>query len=206
MKVSTYLHIFRTGNPTTGVGKHIINMTRGLAACQGVDLSILASRNTLDRSGQIPATSRMYGMPVTSFPLPLRVMEQMWRRFDFPSADRWIDPATDWVYSPAEAFVSTSKKLAVTIHDVAAFEPDLPWSNTEHHQQFRRSFGRMFGQLKKKATVFLAVSEFSRQRLAVLQQIDLSRIVVVGTASKKSIFKLPPTVNHGIATSPILTS
>ncbi len=194
MRISTYLHIFRTGNPTTGVGKHIINMTRGLAVRPGVELSVLASRNTLDADRQIPVTSRLRGMPVHSFPLPLRIMEQLWRRLDFPSADHWTAKDSQWIYCPAEAYVSTSKKLAVTIHDVAAFETDLPWSNTKNHQRLRRSFGRMFDRMKRRDTLFLTVSEFSRRRLAELQSIDLSRIVVVGNAVEDDYFQPANTI------------
>jgi glycosyltransferase involved in cell wall biosynthesis len=191
MRVTAYVHLFRTGNPTTGVGKHIINMTRGLAAMDDVQLSVLASRDTLDPQGNIPPTSRLCGIPAYSFPMPLRIMEQMWRRLNFPAADRWTSGA-DWIYSPAEAYVATRKaKLAVTIHDVAAFEPDLPWSNTPQHQRFRKSFDVMFRQMKRHAAVFLTVSEFSRQRLAELQGIELSRIAVVGNGVEEEYYQSP---------------
>jgi glycosyltransferase involved in cell wall biosynthesis len=189
MRVTAYVHLSRTKNPTTGVGKHIINMTRGLSVINGVDLSVLASRQELDAQGQIPSISRLSGIPAHSFPLSLRLMEQLWRRFNFPAADRWA-PGTDWIYSPAEAFVATAKaKLAVTVHDVAAFEPDLPWSKSAKHQRLRKSFKLMFRQMKRHAAVFLTVSDFSRQRLAELQSIDPARIAVVGNGVEEEYFE-----------------
>ncbi len=192
MNVTAYIHIYRTNDPTTGVGKHIINMTRGLAACDDVNLTYLASRDTLTPAGQIPPASRIAGMPVKSFPLPLRLMEQFWRRLDFPAAERFT-PNADWVYCPAEAYVTTrSARLAVTIHDVAAFEPDLPWSNTPQHQRFRRSFSLMFQRLKQHATVFLTVSEFTRNRLCELLSIDPERVAVVGNGVEEAYFQPAP--------------
>jgi glycosyltransferase involved in cell wall biosynthesis len=49
----------------------------------------------------------------------------------------------------------------------------------------------MFRQMKRHAAVFLTVSEFSRQRLAELQSIDLSRISVVGNGVEDEYYQAP---------------
>ena len=130
-------------------------------------------------------------MPVQSFPLPLRIMEQLWRRFSWPSADRWT-PHADWLYCPAEAYVPTKTgRLAVTIHDVAAFEPDLPWSHTDNHHRFLKRTAMMLRRMLADDALFLTVSEFSRRRLSELQSIDPSRIAVVGNGVEDEFFQPP---------------
>jgi glycosyltransferase involved in cell wall biosynthesis len=134
-------------------------------------------------------------MPVCSFPMPERLLEQFWRRLDFPGAERWC-PDADWLYCPAEAYVSTRRaKLAVTVHDMAAFETDLPWSNTPGHHRFKRAFSLIFKRSIARARVFLTVSEFSKQRMIQLLGISADRIVVVGNGVEDAYFDRPVTDN-----------
>jgi glycosyltransferase involved in cell wall biosynthesis len=104
----------------------------------------------------------------------------MWRRINLPKIDHWCGDA-DWVYAPCEAYVAAKRpRLAVTVHDLHAFEPDLPWSGTPAHQAFRRRWAEMFRPIVRRADRILAVSAFTERRLVELLGVDPRRITVVG--------------------------
>ena len=84
-----------------------------------------------------------------------------------------------------------TRRLAVTVHDLHAFEPGLPWSETAAHRRFRVKWRAMFRQIRRFAALYLAVSEFTKRRLVELLQIDPDRIRVVGNGVEDDFF-LPP--------------
>jgi glycosyltransferase involved in cell wall biosynthesis len=130
------------------------------------------------------------GIPAHALPLDRRWLEVMWERLNAPKVDRWCSDA-DWVYTPAEAYISVRHpRLAVTVHDLHAFEPGLPWSNSRKHQAFHRRWSRMFAPIIKHADCILAVSEFTRQRLIELLGVDADRIAVVGNGVEAAYFDL----------------
>ncbi len=92
------------------------------------------------------------------------------------NVDRWIG-ASDWVYAPLEQPVTTHKPLAVTVHDLYAFEKShqrkRDWAGVSWHVRMRRILAR--------ADVILTVSAFTRSRLVELFKVKSpERIEVVG--------------------------
>src|SRR5262249_45431270 len=147
MRVVAYLQLHRSTNTPTGVGQHLIHMVRGLWRTPGLDVSILAPRNQLDCSGSVPVDNPLNSIPARSLPVGRRWLETMWEQLNAPKADRWCGKA-DWVYTPTEAYVAVRRpRLAVTVHDIHAFEPNLPWSGTPRHRAFRRRWARMFAPI-----------------------------------------------------------
>jgi glycosyltransferase involved in cell wall biosynthesis len=190
VKVAAYVHLHRAWTPT-GVGLHLIRMVQGLHDRPDVELTVIAPRNQLDSACRIPAEHPLAGIPAQGMPLERRWLEIMWQRFDLPKADRWCDGA-DWVYVPAEAYVATKRpKLAVTVHDMHAFETDLPWSNTPEHQAFRRRWIRMFRPILEHADCILTVSQFTQRRLIELLGVKPDRIAVVGNGVDAAYFEPP---------------
>lgn len=188
MKVVVYAQLHRSLASPTGVGQHILHMVQGLRRTEGVDVSILAPRNQLDCAGCVPAANSLAGIPARALPLDRRWLEGMWERLNSPKADRWC-PDADWVYTPTEAYVAVQRpRLAVTVHDLHAFEPDLPWSGTPEHQAFRRRWTTMFAPIIKHADCVLAVSEFTRRRLIELLAVDPDRIALVGNGVEETYF------------------
>src|SRR5688500_13258016 len=125
MRITAYVQLRRTIAPT-GVGKHIINMVRGLSQAQGSDMRVLTTHEDLDASGRIRGDSPLSDLPVLSHPLSRRWMERSWRFTGRPKADRWCGGA-DWVYCPAETRVPLRRaRTAVTVHCVHWFERDYP--------------------------------------------------------------------------------
>lgn len=190
MKVAAYTHLHRSYAPT-GVGQHLIRMVGGLRDWPGVDLTVIAPRAQLDEACRIPAGNPLSGIPARGIPLDRRCLEAMWQRLNLPKIDRWCSNA-DWVYTPSEAYVATRRpRLAVTVHDMHAFEPDLPWSGTPAHLAFRRRWAEMFQPIIRRADRILAVSAFTERRLVELLGIEPRRIAVVGNGVDPAYFDPP---------------
>jgi glycosyltransferase involved in cell wall biosynthesis len=120
-----------------------------------------------------------------------------WRRLDLPKLDRWCEDA-DWVYSATEAYIAVrGPRLAVTVHDLHALEPNLPWSNTPEHQAFRRRWSRMLHPIIRRADCILTVSEFTRRRLTELLGVKENRIAVVGNGVDPVYYDPPSNAQWG---------
>ena len=190
MKVAAYVHLHRAWMPT-GVGQHLIQMVQGLYERSDVELTVLAPRNQLNNSCRIPVEHPLTGIPVRSIPLDRRWLEGMWQHLNLPKADRWCGGA-EWVYVPAEVYVAVrAPRLAVTVHDLHAFETDLPWSSTPEHQTLRRRWTGMFRPIIERADCILTVSQFTRRRLIDLFGVNAERIAVVGNGVDEAYFDTP---------------
>jgi len=180
MKVSAYVQLHRGTVMPTGVGQHLIHMTRGLSQRPGMDVNVLAPRNQLDRDEKISEGNPLAGIAARGLPLGRRWLEALWERTNYPKADYWCGDA-DWIYSPTEVYIATRRpRLAVTVHDLHAFESDLPWSGTREHLAFRRRWSRMMAPIIKHSSCILAASEFTKGRLCKLLNVKSDRVAVVG--------------------------
>ena len=180
MNIAAYVHMRRSLGNASGVGRFIANMIALLGKQPGIHLTVMAPRRELQADGSIDPASLMAGLPTAPLPASRWIMERMWWALKWPRIERWC-PDADWVYCPADTFVATRKaKLAVTIHDIEAFEPDLPWSNTPQHRRFQRRWSIKLAQIYRRADRIITVSEFSRQRMIQLLGWDAGKIAVVG--------------------------
>jgi glycosyltransferase involved in cell wall biosynthesis len=188
MKIAAYAQLHRGMVMPTGVGQHLIHMIRGLSRRPGIDVSILAPRSQLD---QLPDGNPLAGIAARGLPLGRRWIEAMWECLDFPKVDHWCGEA-DWIYSPTEVYVAARRpRLAVTVHDLHAFESNLPWSSTPEHQAFRRRWARMMSPIIQNAACILTVSEFTRGRLCELLKVDPGRVAVIGNGIDPLYFAAP---------------
>lgn len=191
LRIAAYVHLHRAWAPT-GVGNHLIRMVQGLHDRPDVKMTVVAPRNQLDATRHIPAEHPLTGIPVRGIPLDRRWLEGMWQHLNLPKADRWCQGA-EWLYVPAEAYVAVqTPRLAVTVHDLHAFETDLPWSSTPEHQAFRRRWKGMFRPIIDHADCILTVSQFTRRRLVELLGVKPDRIAVVGNGVDAAYFDTPP--------------
>ncbi|WP_375471067.1 glycosyltransferase family 4 protein, partial [uncultured Nostoc sp.] len=117
--------------------------------------------------------------------------ERTWKLFGYPRMDKYLPDQTDWLYAPMETYIPASKcPVAVTIHDVQAFETNLPWSLTWQHQWFRYKWGRWVRRALSDCRVVFTVSEFSKQRMVELLGGDPQKILVVGNGVEQSFFDI----------------
>ncbi len=189
MKISAFVQLRRTLTPT-GVGIHIIEMARGLAAQPDVELRLLVSRKELDVAGRILRQYPLHDFPADAFPLGRAWMERLWRVLRWPPAERWCGQA-DWLYSPAEAFVPTRRiPQAVTIHDMYPSERDLPWSDEASHRAKGKRWNGLIRLILSQARVILAVSQFTKERIVALTGCDPQRIVVTGNGVSQAYYDL----------------
>ena len=167
------------GSYVTGVGKHVVNMTKGLVRKEGCEAQYLAANAphaTRSPLAQIPHS-------FIHFP-SRRTLEACWSGLNWPPIERWVGEC-EWVYCTKEAYVPTAgARLAVTVHDLYAFEPAF--------DNERKPAGR-YAQMKlakilERADLIAAVSQFTKSRLEKLWGVDGSRIAVIGNGVEDGFF------------------
>ena len=191
MEITAYIHPVRTYLPCTGVGKHINNMLLGLSDRDEIALRLLFSQQWLTLEKQLDSLSPLSPLPFTTFPAAENTTERTWKVLGFPQMDRYISDDTDWVYAPMETYIPVSKcPVAITLHDIQAFEPNLPWSQTWQHRWFAYKWGRWVSKALTDCRVVFTVSEFSKQRMVDLLGADPKKIEVIGNGVDSSFFDM----------------
>jgi glycosyltransferase involved in cell wall biosynthesis len=191
MKMVSYIHPIRTYLPCTGVGRHMNHILLGLAERSGVELELLTSQQWLGSDGKLDPCCPLRELPKRTFPTLENATERTWKLLGYPRMDKHIPDDTEWLYAPMETYIPVSKcPVAVTIHDIQAFEPDLPWSHTWQHQLFRYKWGRWVRRALSECRVVFTVSEFSKQRMVDLLAADPKKIVVVGNGVEQCFFDI----------------
>ncbi|WP_414563556.1 MULTISPECIES: glycosyltransferase family 4 protein [unclassified Anabaena] len=191
MKIISYIHPIRTYLPCTGVGRHINHILLGIKARKEVELELFFSQQWLGKDNKLDPRCPLRELPKYTFPTLENFTERTWKLFGYPRMDRYLPEQTDWLYAPMETYIPVSKcPVAVTIHDVQAFEPNLPWSHTWQHQLFRYKWGRWVRRALSECRVVFTVSEFSKQRMVDLLGGDPQKIIVVGNGVEQSFFDI----------------
>ncbi len=189
MKICSYVHPISTFTPCTGLGRHINNMVLGLDQKAEVSQNLLVARKWIKKEGKLSERSPLHKIPTYSFPFPERIVEHSWKIMGLPYMDNWVDKSVDWVYCPAQTYLPfKKKKTAVTIHDIEAFETNLPWSNTKAHRHFRRKWSVWMGKVIKHTDLIFTVSEFTKTRMVKLLNAPAKKIKVVGNGVNTEIF------------------
>jgi glycosyltransferase involved in cell wall biosynthesis len=191
MKIVAYVHPISTYLPCTGMGRHINNIVLGLAEREDFDLQLFFSQQWLSDRGTLDMSSPLTSLPFLTFPTSENTTERTWKLFGYPQMDRYIPDDTDWLYAPMQTYIPVSKcPVAVTIHDIQAFEPDLPWSQSWQHRWFAYKWGRWVRKALRDCRVVFTVSEFSKQRMVDLLGADPKRIEVIGNAVEPAFFEI----------------
>lgn len=191
MKVLSYIHPVRTYLPCTGVGRHINGILGQLDQVDSVDLELLVSSEWLKKDNQLDMRCPIRSLPTHSFPMAENSTERSWKLFGLPRMDDYISEEIDWLYAPMETYFPVSNcPVAVTIHDVQAFETHLPWSRSFRHKWFRYKWGLWVRRTLKESRVVFTVSEFSKQRMIELLGAKADKVVVVGNGIEQSFFDI----------------
>lgn len=190
LEIISYVHPIRTYVPCTGVGRHMNEILLQLLKTDSIHLELLVSQQWLKPDNQLDVLCPIRSIPTRAFPMPENPTERSWKLFGLPKMDRYLPDSADWLYAPMETYFPISKcPVAVTIHDVQAFESDLPWSQTLHHRSFRYKWGWWVRRTINHSRVIFTVSEFSKQRMVELLDADADKIIVVGNGVAPSFFK-----------------
>jgi len=152
-----------------------------LAARPDTRLDLLCSRQWIGSDCRLPPSCPLRELPLHTFPFPENFTERLWKLTGLPAMDRFLPPDTDWVFCPMETRLPMKRRpVAITIHDIKAFEPDLPESNTPAHRQFRKRWSRWIHKAIRDSAVVFTVSEFSKRRMVELLDAPEGKIVVSG--------------------------
>jgi glycosyltransferase involved in cell wall biosynthesis len=152
---------------------------------------LLCSRQWLQADGKLDLRSPLRDIPLKTFPLPENLTERLWKLTQFPKMDKYLSPNTDWLFTPMETYIPVSCcPVGVTIHDIQAFETDLPWSNTREHRWFRYKWSQWIYRALANYRVIFTVSEFSKARMVELLGADANKIVVVGNGVERSFYDI----------------
>lgn len=103
MKVVVWPALGRVGAYATGVGKHVLRMSVGLASQPGWTTQLLFTSDLWAAEARRTEPSEMDVLPGIRLPMKRRTLEGLWRTFHRPALDRWLDDA-DWVYCPKELY------------------------------------------------------------------------------------------------------
>lgn len=190
MNIISYIHPTRTYLPCTGAGRFINNSLLGLANQSHVKLELLFASQWLQADGHLPANCPVRTLAKRNFPMPENATERTWKLFSRPRMDSYIPANTDWLFAPMETYIPVTKcPVAITIFDIQAFEPDLPWSRTWQHRLFRLKWGQWVRRALKDYRLIFTISHFSKQRMVELLGADPRKVVVVGVGVEPAYFE-----------------
>lgn len=170
-----------------GIGRHTVEMVSGLSRRAGIRIELLVSGRDIDRTPGF--RERFPDIPVRRLPFSNLTLERLWKSVGWPRLDSYASPETDIIYAPAHARLpSVRHPTVMTVHDVQAFETELPWSSTREHRQFARKWRMWLPKALAESARVLTDTEFSKRRLVELAGADPSRIGIVGCGASDLFF------------------
>jgi len=203
ISILAYIHPIRTYLPCTGVGRHTNAVIHQLSQQAAITVNLLVSKQCLGLHSNLDSRSPLKDLPILTFPIPENLAERSWKLAGLPRMDCFIPDGTNWLYAPMETYIPVSKcPVAVTIHDIQAFETNLPWSHTWQHRLFRLKWQQWIYRTLKHCRVVFTVSEFSKQRMVELLGADPHKLVVIGNGIEPSFFEIA-TINPATLPLPV---
>lgn len=202
MKLTSYIHPISTFLPCSGVGRHINAILLEISRRDNIDLELLFSNQWLVDK-RLPDNCPLNQITYKSFPFPEILIERMWKVTGYPRMNGYIADHTDWVYCPDSTRIPVTRcPVAITIHDIQAFETGLPWSNTREHRMFRRKWSTWIYKAIQESRIIFTVSEYSKWRIEKLLGVDTKKIHISGNAADDMYFEA---YNHRKNVEKILT-
>ncbi|MCS3824346.1 glycosyltransferase family 4 protein [Salinibacter ruber] len=191
MDLLSFVHPIRTYQPCSGVGRHANNVLLRLAQRESIQQKLFFSEEWLEQDGKMNRKTPLRRLPARTFPYPENLTERCWKIFGRPRMDQFVPDGTELIYAPVETYLPVEKwPVAITIHDIQAFETDLPWSQTWAHRWFRWKWSTWIYDALDDCAVVFTVSEFSKSRMVELLGADPNDIVVVGNGVDARFFEI----------------
>lgn len=191
MNLLSFVHPVRTYQPCSGVGRHANNVLLRLAQREGIRQELFFAEEWLGQDGKLSRKTPLRQLPPHTFPTPENLTERCWKIVGRPRMDRWVPDGTDLIYAPVETYLPVEDTpVAITIHDIQAFETDLSWSGTWAHRWFRWKWSTWVYDALDDCAVVFTVSEFSKARMVELLDADPDDIAVVGNGVDARFFEM----------------
>ncbi|WP_263818890.1 glycosyltransferase family 4 protein [Salinibacter sp.] len=189
MDLLSFVHPIRTYLPCSGVGRHANNVLLRLAQREGIRQELFFAEEWLEQDGKLSRKTPLRQLPTRTFPTPENLTERCWKIFGWPRMDQFVPDGMELVYAPVETYLPVEDTpVAITIHDIQAFETELPWSETWAHRWFRWKWSTWVYDALKDCAVVFTVSEFSKARMVELLGADPDNIAVVGNGVDARFF------------------
>jgi glycosyltransferase involved in cell wall biosynthesis len=190
MNLLCYFHPVRTFLPCSGAGRFINNVLLELAKKDDVNLELLYSQEWLKMDGRLPENAPLRDLPFHSFPSRENRTERLWKMLQRPRMDSFVPSKTDWVYCPVETLfpIRGNTPVAITIYDIQAFEPDLPWSGSREHRFFAWKWGRWVRASIDRCQLVFTISEFTKSRMVELLSVSPEKVINVGCGVESAFF------------------
>jgi alpha-1,3-rhamnosyl/mannosyltransferase len=187
MRIAAYTSPLEAWAAPTGVGQHILGMFSALQQRDDVMFNLVAPRGRRAEAHKFIASHpRSRVLPL---PWPDRALRLSTTWMSLVKLDPWLHDA-EWVYTPVEQPVTTTRKLAVTVHDVYRFEPEPIGSTATPRAGL--SWRRRMRRILERADLIATVSEFTRSRILDLFDVrGPERIVVVGNGGSEGFTATP---------------
>lgn len=177
----------------TGVGKHVIQILRHLAAAEHAVVILLASDQVALWAEQAPAHG-LDSIPTRRLPLTNKGF-RFWHGISpLPSVQKWIADL-DIVYSPMELLLRTgSIPFINTIHGCPFFEAEVPDSiyNSRLYRLERLKQRWFLWRSRSCARQSCVVSAYLARRIHEIADIPLSALPVVGNGVEPCFFENQP--------------
>jgi glycosyltransferase involved in cell wall biosynthesis len=163
-------------------------MIEFLADAKGVSPLLLASHTDYDQVRPY-LSERAAQLPVHYLPSSERLVRAALISTRLVNVERWSG-TVDWVYVPKEQPIATRARLAVTIHDVLAFERQLPSVARVWRPMTLLRWRLLMQRILARADLILTASEFTRRRLLELFTVqNEKRLTVVGNGVATCYFE-----------------
>lgn len=196
MKIAVFTdYRFVAESSPTGVGKHIVQMVRGLCASPVDDVSILITRDqlTLEPGRVFDAGGRLHAQKL---PIGWRASDALWTTLGWPPMDRFCRQF-DWVYCPKNDYVPLRAiRTAITIHGAHELDPQFPKAHGIANALNRLRRRVSYGRIARDASVVLTVSQFLKDRIVRWFGCDDRKVVVVGNGVESEFFDVAGSSNR----------
>lgn len=196
MRLAAYASPLSAHAAPTGVGQHIVGMFSALQQRNDISFNLITPR---DRQAEARKFIASYPRSrILPLPLPDRALRLSSALIPLVRLDPWLNDA-EWVYTPVEQPVTTSRRLAVTIHDVYPFEPTIPGLTGK--RRVGLSWRQRMRRILKRADLIATVSEFTKSRILDLFDVrHPERVVVIGNGGSEGFTPSPRAEDHRILT------
>lgn len=175
-------------NPT-GVTKHILNMVKGLSGYRNIDIEILAAYDQLDANRKIPPDNALHDFRAKSLPLAWHLSNILWAVSGLPLIENFCS-GYDWIYCPKNDFIPSNKtRVAYTIHALREIDHILPESFLVQEVLRRQRALLVYKRIVRRGNIIFSVSEFLKEQIVDLLNVNPERIVVLGNGVEQVYFE-----------------
>ena len=155
----------------TGVGEYIHHLARALAV-SGDDTVSLFSSSWRDRVP--PDTASTVHAQVIDRRIPVRLLNLLWHRFNWPPVEQLVGPGFDVVHAAHPLLMPTRRAAqVVTIHDLFFLT-----SADQTSAEIRRDYPRLVGRHARHADAIVTSSAYGRQEIVDRLEVPGERVHV----------------------------